>query len=147
MNDEGPFWFEVHDDEAVEHAIAALTPADLDRLLTPAESWVRTMGLDAIGRDHEDLLSESLTRTLDGAQSWKIGSGLPLPPDPDHAQHRQQLAQKRRATSGGGSGALRRPGAASSCGIGRSWQCLGLDEVFSTRIRSEEERMSWRCLE
>lgn len=71
MIEEGSYWFEMHDDEAVAKAIAALSRRDLDRIEMAAERWIQIFGLDGIGRDHDDLMSEAVARTLSGKRSWR----------------------------------------------------------------------------
>ncbi|MEE8524082.1 MAG: hypothetical protein V3T72_09130 [Thermoanaerobaculia bacterium] len=73
MSGKTPPWSEAYDDWAVEETITALTPADTERLESAAETWIEVFGLDGVGRDHEDLLSEAIARTLAGVRSWRRG--------------------------------------------------------------------------
>ncbi|MEE8523538.1 MAG: hypothetical protein V3T72_06370 [Thermoanaerobaculia bacterium] len=68
----------VHDDWAVEEAVAALTPADAERLGSAAETWFEVFGIDGAGREPEDLISEAVARTLSGARSWRTDVGFLL---------------------------------------------------------------------
>jgi hypothetical protein len=54
----------------VEEAIDSLTEADLLRLEGYAIWRIRGMGRKALGRNHEDLLSEAIHATLEGRRSW-----------------------------------------------------------------------------
>ncbi len=63
----------VHTGEEVEQAIRALTPGDFKKLRAAAYALVRGLGLESAGRDHEDLYSEALARTLDDSRGWRRG--------------------------------------------------------------------------
>ena len=63
----------VHTAEEVEQAIRALSPGDFKKLRAAAYALVRGFGLESVGRDHEDLYSEALTRTLNGSRGWRRG--------------------------------------------------------------------------
>lgn len=62
-----------HSEQEVEQAALALRPPDLKRLHAAARAVLRVFGLETADRDHEDLLSEALTRTLSGSRRWKRG--------------------------------------------------------------------------
>lgn len=56
--------------EEAAAALQALTEADYARLSSFARTRILRIGRAADQRDHEDLLSEALGRTLDGRRSW-----------------------------------------------------------------------------
>jgi DNA-directed RNA polymerase specialized sigma24 family protein len=62
-----------HGSEEVEQAIRALTAGDFKKLRAVAYALVRGLDLETAGRDHEDLYSEALTRTLAGSRAWRSG--------------------------------------------------------------------------
>lgn len=64
---------QAHTGEEVEQAIRALSPGDFKKLRAAAYALVRGFGLETAGRDHEDLYSEALARTLEGSRGWRRG--------------------------------------------------------------------------
>ncbi len=64
---------QVHDLADVERAIHELGRADANRLRTAAVMLIRGFHIDPVPHDHEDLLSEAVTRTLAGERSWRQG--------------------------------------------------------------------------
>lgn len=55
----------------IEHAINALTQAELNKLDAMAERYAWCLGRSA--RSKEDLLQEAMVRTLSGARTWRPG--------------------------------------------------------------------------
>jgi DNA-directed RNA polymerase specialized sigma24 family protein len=64
---------QVHGPERVREAIRELTQADLGRLHVAAKSLFGGAGIDRQGRDHQDLLSTAVARTLSGKRQWQKG--------------------------------------------------------------------------
>src|SRR5262245_1076348 len=58
------------DPAEVQAAIDSLTEADLLRLEGYAIWRIRAIGRKALGRNYEDLLSESIFATLEGKRKW-----------------------------------------------------------------------------
>lgn len=63
----------VHDLADVERAIRGLGRADAGRLLSAAVVLIRGFHVEPVPHDHEDLLSEAVTRTLSGERGWRRG--------------------------------------------------------------------------
>ncbi|HEV2855671.1 MAG TPA: hypothetical protein VHC97_22985 [Thermoanaerobaculia bacterium] len=58
----------------ISQAIAGLTTADLRKLQKFARFRMAALGRLSRGRDHEDLLEEAMTATLDGRRAWRKSS-------------------------------------------------------------------------
>ncbi len=63
----------IHDRADVERAIRGLGRADALRLRAVAVTLIRGFHVDPVPHDHEDLLSEAITRTLAGERGWRQG--------------------------------------------------------------------------
>lgn len=80
---------EFHDREEVRRAVRALGRVDLERLSTAAKTLLGGLQIDPPWRDHDDLLSSAIARTLSGERRWNKGV--------DFARH---LFQTMRSTAG-----------------------------------------------
>lgn len=67
---------EFRDHREVIAALEALSEEDLGRLARAGRIWIRDLGLDAIARDADDLVSEAIVRTTGGQRRWKVGVDL-----------------------------------------------------------------------
>lgn len=56
--------------DEVAKEIASLTDGQILKLLNFAKWKIKGLGRKALGRDHQDLLNESITRTLEGTRNW-----------------------------------------------------------------------------
>ena len=68
----------VHDDWAVEEAVANLGTADAIRLELAAETWFDVNELYDLEYEPVDLLAEAIARTLSGARGWRTDVGFVL---------------------------------------------------------------------
>ncbi len=66
----------VHNRAEVEYAVRTLGDEDTVRLRATAVHLIRGFYIDRVQRDHDDLLSEALSRLLSGERSWRQGVDL-----------------------------------------------------------------------